>query len=79
MKDDILQAEKMFCYICLFVYSQAKCFLKAKCFGTRFPLNNSCTSEDILTPFGQLEALIDDTVDTQAQWSGYTSYRETGQ
>ena len=60
-------------------YSQAKCFLKAKCFGTRFPLNNSWASEDILTPFGQLEALIDDTVDTQAQWSGYTSYRETGQ
>ena len=66
-------------YMDIIYYSEARCSGTAKCFGTRVPLNNSWTSEDILMPFGQLIVLVDDIVDTQAQWSGYTSYRETGQ
>ena len=60
-------------------YSQAKCFLKAKCFGTVTPCHNSQTKKDNWLKFGPKVDLINGIADKKSQGAGYTSSRFIGE
>ena len=60
-------------------YSQAKCFLKAKCFGTVTPCQNSQTKKDKGLKFGPKVDFINGIADKKSQGAGYTSFRFIGE
>ena len=60
-------------------YSQAKCFLKAKCFGTVTPCHNSQTKKDNGLKIGLKVDHIDGIADKKSQRAGYTSSLSIGE
>ena len=62
-----------------FKYSKAKCFLKAKCFGTVTPCHNSQTKRDNVLKIRPNVDYIDGIADKKSQGAGYTRSLSIGE